>query len=143
MGRAIFQAGLSWAHINGQWDRLCEAFEQFEPAVIAKYKDKDLKRILATPGIVHSKRKAQATIHNARMLQTLEREHGSVRKYLRSFRNYEEVSSDLQERFSHVGEVSAYYFLFRVGESVPPFTRWSRTVKGDHPRIREMVKLFS
>ncbi|MBC5804629.1 MAG: hypothetical protein DLM53_06250 [Candidatus Eremiobacter antarcticus] len=143
MSRAVFQAGLSWAQINAQWEGMCEAFDQFEPAVVARYKHKDVRRILATPGVVHSERKVQATIHNTRTLQALEREHGSVRKYLRSFRSYQDLSADLQERFSHIGEISAYYFVFRVGETVPPFGRWVKTVKGDHPRIREMVKLFS
>jgi hypothetical protein len=40
-----------------------------------------------------------------------------------------------------VGELSAYYFLFRVGERVPPFEEWEQTVPGDHPRMREMIAL--
>jgi len=31
MTRAVFQAGLSWAVIDAQWARLCDAFDGFDP----------------------------------------------------------------------------------------------------------------
>jgi 3-methyladenine DNA glycosylase Tag len=139
LSRAVFQAGLSWAAIDHQWKALLAAFEGFEPHRVARYASRDLARIMAHPGILHSERKIAATIHNAQTILALEREHGSMRSYLRSLGAYDAVVSDLKKRFSHVGDVSAYYFLYRVGERVPPFSRWIETVKGDHPRIKEMV----
>jgi len=88
---------------------------------------------------MHSERKIRAAIDNARAMLALEREHKSIRAYLRSLRTYAQVSADLRRKFKHVGDVSAYYYLFRVGEKVPTFARWIKTVKGDHPRVREMV----
>jgi DNA-3-methyladenine glycosylase I len=139
MTRAIFQAGLSWAAIDAQWDALCEAFESFDPKVVAKYRDADVRRVMSHPGILHSERKIRATIRNAKTILDLAREHGGFRKYLRSHTNYDALAADLKERFSFLGDISAYYFLYRVGEEVPPFARWIKTVEGDHPRIREMV----
>lgn len=139
MSRAVFQAGLSWAAIDRQWEALCDAFDGFDPANVARYGERDIQRILQYPGILHSDRKTRAAVANAKALLEVQRCHGTVRKYLRSFRSYDELVAGLRERFSHVGEISAYYFLFRVGERVPSFARWSKTVKGDHPRIREMV----
>lgn len=140
MSRAVFQAGLSWTAIDRQWDNLCAAFDSFEPRVVARYGDDDAKRILAHPGILHSERKIRATIRNAQTMLSLDREHRGFRNYLRSHRGYDALSADLKQQFSYVGDISVYYFLFRVGESVPPFERWIKTVEGKHPRIREMVK---
>jgi 3-methyladenine DNA glycosylase Tag len=139
MSRAVFQSGLSWAAIDGQWDQLMAAFERFAPATVAGYGDRDVRRILGHPGILHSERKIRATIHNAQAMLDVAQEFGSIRRYLRSHSSYDALVADLKRRFSNVGDISAYYFLFRCGESVPPFQRWIRTVKGDHPRIREMV----
>jgi 3-methyladenine DNA glycosylase Tag len=139
MSRAVFQAGLSWATIDRQWKHLCNAFEDFQPRKVARYQAKDVRRIMAHPGILRSGRKIAATIANARTMLELERENGSFRKYLLSFSNYDALVADLRKRFSHVGDISAYYFLYRVGHTVPPFARWIKSVKGTHPRIKEMV----
>ena len=37
------------------------------------------------------------------------------------------------------GELSTYYFVFRVGAAVPRFETWETTVAGDHPRMRAMI----
>jgi 3-methyladenine DNA glycosylase Tag len=139
MSRAVFQAGLRWADIDRQWAALCEAFDGFDPGKVARYRQPSVRRLMAYPGILHSERKIRATIYNAQTMLDLDREHGGFRRYLRSFKSYEAVTADLKERFSHVGDISIYYFLFRVGEKVPPFARWIQTVEGDHPRVREMV----
>jgi DNA-3-methyladenine glycosylase I len=139
MSRAVFQAGLSWAAIDRQWDSLLEAFEGFDPRTVARYGEPDVRRIMAHPGILHSERKIRATIRNAQTFLELDREYGSFRRYVQSLKTYDAVAADIKRRFSQFGDISVYYFLFRVGERVPPFGRWIKTVEGDHPRIREMV----
>ena len=139
MSRAVFQAGLSWAAIDRQWDRLRAAFDDFDPRKVARYREKDIDRIMRQPGILHSERKIRATVANARTLVDVERDYGTIRAYLRSHKSYDAARDDVKRRFKFVGDVSAYYFLFRVGERVPPFARWIKTVEGDHPRVREMV----
>jgi 3-methyladenine DNA glycosylase Tag len=139
MSRAVFQAGLRWADIDRQWAALYTAFNAFDPHKVARYDDEDVQRIMLTPGILHSDRKIRTTIANAKVMLELDRAHGGFRNYLRSYDSYDALVSDMRHRFSYVGDISAYYFLFRVGEKVPPFDGWIKTVKGDHPRIREMV----
>jgi 3-methyladenine DNA glycosylase Tag len=139
MSRAVFQAGLSWAAIDRQWEALSKVFHGFAPRKVARYGEADVKRIMATPGILHSESKIRATIRNAATLLALDQAHHGFRVYLRSHGSYARLAADLKERFAYIGDISVYYFLFRVGERVPPFTRWIATVKGDHPRIREMV----
>jgi 3-methyladenine DNA glycosylase Tag len=139
MSRAVFQAGLSWAAIDRQWDSLHKAFDGFDPHKVARYRTKDIKRLMATPGILHSERKIDATIANAATVLELDKEYRGFRNYLRSHETYAQLTKDLKRRFSHIGDISAYYFLYRVNQEVPAFARWIKTVDGDHPRIREMV----
>jgi hypothetical protein len=139
MSRAVFQAGLSWAAIDSQWDPLREAFDDFDVEEVARYRTPDIERIMTTDGILHSKRKIEATIKNAATILALDKEYKGFRNYLRSLDSYEELTTDIKRRFSFVGDISAYYLLYRVGEPVPPFDKWIKTVEGDHPRIREMV----
>lgn len=139
MSRAVFQAGLSWAAIDRQWDPLHKAFGDFDVKKVSRYRGSDIKRIMASPDILHSRRKIEATIKNAATILALDKEYEGFRNYLRSLGSYEELTADLKRRFSFMGDINAYYFLSRVGEPVPPFHRWIKTVKGDHPRIREMV----
>lgn len=140
MSRAVFQAGLSWTSIASRWEAFREAFDAFDPVRVANYGESDVARLLQTDGIVHSERKIRATIENARALLECERVYGSMRAYLRSFSNYDELAADIRRRFKFMGAMNVWYFLFRVSEPVPPFEAWVQTIPGDHPRMREMVE---
>ncbi len=139
MSQAIFQAGLSWKLIASKWDAYLRLFEGFEPAIVAAFGEGDIERLMADGGIVRTRKKIVGTIENARTMLALEREFGSMRAYLRSFASYDALATDLKARFAFLGDLSAYYFVFRVGEDVPRFEEWEQTIKGDHPRMREMI----
>ncbi|MBV9646588.1 MAG: DNA-3-methyladenine glycosylase I [Candidatus Eremiobacteraeota bacterium] len=139
ISRAIFQAGLSWALIESKWPAYERLFCGFDPKIVATFDDHDIDVIATDPGIVRTRKKIAATVENARTLLALEREHGAFADYLRSFDSYEALSADLRRRFKFLGELGAYYFLFRVKEPVPPFEEWEKTIPGEHPRMREMV----
>jgi hypothetical protein len=139
MTRAVFQAGVSWRQIAAQWDAYREAFAAFDPAAVASYDDLDVERVLATPGILRMPKKVRATIANAGALIGLERD-GGFACYLRSFDSYAALAKDLKARFALMGDMNVWYFLFRTGEPVPRFESWVATIRGDHPRMREMVE---
>jgi 3-methyladenine DNA glycosylase Tag len=141
MSRAVFQAGLSWKMIETRWDDYLHLFEGFDPVRVAALDGTDIERIMADGGVVRTYKKIVATVENARTLNELDRVHGAFRTYLRSFESYAALAKDLRKRFKFMGELSAYYFLFRVGEKVPPFEVWEALIPGDHPRMREMVAL--
>src|SRR5215469_15947071 len=61
-----FQAGLSWSTILHRRGAFRDAFAGFEPAVIARYDDADVARLLANPGIIRSRAKILATIAGAK-----------------------------------------------------------------------------
>ena len=140
MTRAVFQAGVRWKQIASEWDAYGEAFDSFNPARIAVYDEIDVERILATPGILRMPRKVRATIANAKALVELEREHGGIAQYLKSFDSYDALAKDLKKRFAMLGDMNVWYFLFRTREPVPRFEEWVQTIRGEHPRMREMVE---
>ena len=61
-----FQAGLAWITILRKRDAFRAAFSQFDPALVARYGDADVERLLSDAGIVRSRTKILATIGNAR-----------------------------------------------------------------------------
>jgi len=61
-----FQAGLSWITILRKRDAFRQAFQGFDPAIVARFGEEDIARLLADPGIVRSRAKIAATIGNAR-----------------------------------------------------------------------------
>jgi DNA-3-methyladenine glycosylase I len=61
-----FQAGLSWITILRKRDAFREAFEGFDPEVIAGWGEPEILRLLDNAGIIRSRAKIAATIGNAR-----------------------------------------------------------------------------
>jgi hypothetical protein len=140
MTRAVFQAGVSWKQIAEHWDAYREAFAEFDPAAVAAYDDLDIERVLLTRGILRMPRKIRATIRNAGAMLEADREHGGFAKYLRSFDSYGALAKNFKQRFVLMGDMNIWYFLFRTGEGVPRFEPWVATLRGEHPRMREMVE---
>jgi 3-methyladenine DNA glycosylase Tag len=96
---------------------------------------------METDGVVHSRKKIEGTIANARALREIVREFGSIHAYAARFPAYADLYADANDRFAFMGDLSCYYWLFRTGEAVPPFEVWMQDQKRDHPRMREMVAL--
>ena len=61
-----FQAGLSWITILRKREAFREAFQGFDPEVIARWGEPEIARLLDNPGIIRSRAKIGATIGNAR-----------------------------------------------------------------------------
>ena len=79
-----FQSGLSWLTILRKRDNFRRAFDDFDAARIARYKAKDIARLMADAGIVRNKLKIEATIDNARALLKLQ-ERTSLAAFLWGF----------------------------------------------------------
>ncbi len=71
-----FQAGLSWLTILKKRDAFREAFEGFDPNVIAKWGEEDVQRLLGNAGIIRHRGKIEAAIVNAQAWQRIEAEGG-------------------------------------------------------------------
>jgi 3-methyladenine DNA glycosylase Tag len=124
MSRAVFQTGLSWAVIDRKWPGFIDAFTGFDPKTVAGLTPSDVDRLAEDTRIVRNRKKIEATIDNAGEIIVLDREFGGFRGYLRSHGGFEAVVKDLVKRFRFLGETGAYYFLYVVGEDVPPHEEW-------------------
>lgn len=129
MTRAIFQAGFNWGVIRKKWPGFRQAFDGFEVDLVADYGPSDVDRLLGDPGIVRNLRKIQATIANARTIQEISERTGSFDSYLRSLpREGDTRVKEMRRLFSGLGDASARFFLFSVGElAAEPATRTHRS----------------
>jgi 3-methyladenine DNA glycosylase Tag len=131
LSKAVFEAGMNWQIIEAKWPGFREAFDQFEPATIAAYGPDDFDRLLADLRIIRNARKVEATIHNAGAMLAAETEFGSFGKYLEKMRPFDSQLADMKKRFKHVGNFGVYYFLWVVGEDVPPHEEFTPKLKGE------------
>lgn len=96
------QAGLSWITILRKRENLRTAFADFQPEVIARYRDSDRKRLLSNPGIVRNRAKIDAAIGNARALLELWQRGESLRDRL-----WPEGVAPIRNRWRTLAEVPA------------------------------------
>jgi DNA-3-methyladenine glycosylase I len=78
----INQAGLSWTTILNKKDHFFRAFDGFDLPTVAQYGEADVARLLADPGIIRNRLKVAAAIHNAGVIITLQKAHGSFKAWL-------------------------------------------------------------
>lgn len=130
MTKAVFQSGMSWKIIEAKWPGFQAAFSKFDPEQVAAYSPDDVDRLAQDKAIVRNRRKIEATIGNAARILELEREHGSFKQYLHSMPDFEAKWTALKKEFKFVGGFGAYYFLFVVGEEVPPHDAFREQMLG-------------
>lgn len=132
-----FQAGLSWRTILHKREAFREAFANFDPERVARYRSRELRRLLKNEGIVRNRQKIDATINNARRVLEMQEEFGSFDRFIWAFtgrktlrgepvRDWrqlpttspesEAMSQDLKRRgFKFVGSTICYAFMQAVG----------------------------
>jgi DNA-3-methyladenine glycosylase I len=76
-----FQAGLSWITILRKREHFREAFHDFDPQAVARFRQRDIARLLTNPGIVRHRGKIESTVNNARRALALMDEYGSLARY--------------------------------------------------------------
>lgn len=130
------QAGLSWITILRKRRNYRKAFDRFHPHKIARYRSRDVRRLLADKGIVRNRLKISSAIKNAQAFLAVRHEFGSFDHYIwqfvdgtpsanprRSLRNIpartrasDAMSRDLKKRgFTFVGSTICYAFMQAVG----------------------------
>ena len=80
-----FQAGLSWITILRKRENFRKAFHGFDPEVIARFKKRDLDRLMNDAGIVRNRLKIEASVLNARALLSARKEFGSFDRFIWQF----------------------------------------------------------
>jgi DNA-3-methyladenine glycosylase I len=78
----INQAGLSWETILKKKDNFFKAFGNFEIKKVAKYNVRKFDDLMQDAGIIRNRLKINAAIENAKVIQHLQKEHGSFKKWI-------------------------------------------------------------
>ena len=130
----IFQAGLSWRTILHRREGFRKAFAGFDPKKVARFSEKDVKRLLDDEGIIRNKQKIRAAINNAEKFLTLAKTYGSFDNFLQQFKpklkivykteenipavtpESEALSKELKNLgFQFVGPITCYAHMQSVG----------------------------
>jgi DNA-3-methyladenine glycosylase I len=128
-----FQAGLAWITVLRKRDAFRAAFDDFDPAKVARYGEDDIARLLDNPGIIRSRSKIEAAIGGARLYCDMAERGEDFSAFCWSFTGgevvrgdgvslpaktdlSEEVSKALKRRgFKFVGPVIVYAWMQAVG----------------------------
>ena len=132
----VMQCGLNWNLVINKRDILNKSFDGCDYDKVATYTDKDIERILNTPGMIKSPRKIAAIINNAKCFQKVRMEYGTFCNYLWGFSDgktilydghdegqipvsnglSDQISHDLKKRgFKYLGTVVIYSHLQACG----------------------------
>lgn len=130
------QAGLSWITILKKREAFREVFDDFDPAIVAKYDEVKIESLMANAKIIRNRAKIESAINNAKRFLEIQKEFGSFDKFIWSyvggkpiinaFKNLGEIptrtplsdriAKDLKKRgFSFVGSVGIYAFMQSIG----------------------------
>lgn len=130
------QAGLSWITILRRRENYREAFDQFNPNVIANYDKEKIQSLRENEGIIRNERKIRSVVSNAQAFLEVQKEFGSFANYIWSFvggkpvinhwKSISEVpaettesqamSKDLKRRgFKFVGPTICYAYMQATG----------------------------
>jgi DNA-3-methyladenine glycosylase I len=130
------QAGLSWDTILRKRARYREVFDNFDPAVVARYGKRKVNSLLRDEGIIRNRLKIASAIGNAQAFLKVAEEFGSFDAYIWQFiggtprinalrtlkdlpartAESDAMSKDLKRRgFRFVGSTICYAFMQAVG----------------------------
>jgi len=128
-----FQSGLSWATILRKREAFRRAFQGFDPERVARFTQRDVRRLLSDAGIVRHRGKIESAISNARRACDLADERGSLAAHLWGFApaaprraprcplpttvpEAVALAKDLKRRgWNFVGPTTVYAFMQAVG----------------------------
>ena len=130
------QAGLSWITVLKKREHYREAFNDFDPQLMARYNKRKINSLLNNPGIIRNRLKINAAIKNARAYIAIQEQYGDFHKFIWQFvdgapvvnkwkslkqipaktAQSDKMSKSLQKQgFKFVGSTICYAFMQAVG----------------------------
>jgi DNA-3-methyladenine glycosylase I len=131
-----FQAGLSWRTVLHKRGNFRNAFDNFDPEVVAGYDENKIQELMNNPGIIRNQLKIRSAVINAKAFLKIQEEFGSFDYYIWRFTDgkvehheltslkgmpaktelSDKISKDLIKRgFKFVGSTIVYAFLQAAG----------------------------
>ena len=120
MSKAVLQSGMSWKVVEAKWDGTRDAFHNFDVQEVAALDDKDIDALTQDSRVIRNYRKLKAVVFNAQRMLSLDDEYKGFKNYLRSQDDFDATLNTLRKDFKFMGPTGIYYFLYVVGERVPP-----------------------
>ena len=130
------QAGLSWDTILKKREAYRAAFDNFDPAKVAKYNQRKLNSLMKNDGIIRNQLKIASAVGNAKAFLAIQKEFGSFDRYIWDFvggkpkvnrpqrlkdlpaqtPESDAMSKELRKRgFNFVGSTICYAFMQATG----------------------------
>ena len=125
-----FQAGLSWECVLNKRESFRLAYDNFNIDKICNYTENKIIELSENKDIIRNKLKIKASINNAKIFKSIQKEFGSFSNYLKTFTKdniiYEtdkttnflsdDISKDLIKRgMKFVGSTIIYSYLQAIG----------------------------
>jgi DNA-3-methyladenine glycosylase I len=131
-----FQAGLSWQIVLNKRENFRKAFDDFDPEIVANYKQEKVDALIQDKSIIRNKMKIAACVNNSLRFLEIQKEFGSFDTYIWGFVNYQPIvnsfaqmkempsktelsdtiSADLKKRgFKFVGSTVIYAHMQATG----------------------------
>jgi DNA-3-methyladenine glycosylase I len=135
-----FQSGLSWLTILRKRENFRRAFAGFEIEEVARFKERDVRRLLNDAGIVRHRGKIEAAIQNARAAAVMHENGESLAQLVwshapkgrrRAFRSLDDLPSITPESTALAKELKRRGFRF-VGPTTVYATMQACGVVNDH-----------
>lgn len=132
----VMQCGLSWTLMLKKREIFRQCFAGFDYHIVAEFGDTDIERILNVAGMIKSRKKISAVIHNAQCFLRIIEEFGSFDNFIWSFTDHQihvylkhqrgeweakndlsdRISSELKRRgFKYLGSITVYSHLQACG----------------------------
>ena len=127
-----FQAGLSWRIVLHKRAAFTKAFANFDPGKVACFGAREINQLIKDSNIIRNRLKIKGTVKNAQAFLKIQKEFGSLSKYLWPFvhnhpvvhkhrhtsqigtsnKESDALSRDLKQRgFTFVGTTICYAFM--------------------------------
>ena len=132
----VMQCGLNWMMMLKKREIFRSCFDGFDYEKIRRYTEDDIQRILAVPGMIRSRRKIEAVIHDAECFHSIAAEFSTFSGYIWHFTENrtvlyyghssgvipcrtalsDQISTDLKKRgFKYLGTLTVYAHLQACG----------------------------
>ena len=85
------QAGLSWITVLKKKDNYRKAFDNFNPAKIAKYSPDKTNSLLLNPGIIRNRLKIESAVKNAKVFLEVKKEFNCFDNFIWQFVDYKPI----------------------------------------------------
>lgn len=113
-----FQAGLSWQIVLNKREAFQRAFDDFDPNIVAHYKQDKIDSLLQDKSIIRNRMKIAACVNNARRFLEVQKKYGSFYKYIWAFIDFEPIQN-----------------AFKISDEIPAKTALSDKISTDLKRL--------